>query len=264
MNLVFYIIYCNEERKNFMEKQMSDLKISYPIIYFKAFTPENSQDWVIKDDKINQNEKLQCCCRSHIEILKDFNTREEEFLLILEDDVCLLKKNFESKLRKIMEIYKNNFENIDYISLGYIPTYLNLEPINSGFKFYKKQEMIYYDLSTLKTTIWGTQVQLFHKEKSKKIIQIIDNKSGTELLNSVINYSNKYGYKQDKHIYLSPDSILPFIFNQGIIESHLAIEKNFGCDTSIHIKNEMQDRKNSWVIGHNEEMYTITDFYSYE
>ena len=68
-NLIIYILCCNEERENFMRKQMEDLHITYPIKYFKAYTPENSQDWILKD---TINPKLQCCCRSHIEALKDF------------------------------------------------------------------------------------------------------------------------------------------------------------------------------------------------
>jgi GR25 family glycosyltransferase involved in LPS biosynthesis len=264
MNLVIYIICCNDEREAFMKQQMVDLKITYPIVYFKAFTPENSQDWVLKNDEINHNEKLQCCCRSHIEVLKDFLDKDKDFLLILEDDACLLKENFQDKLEKIVKVYKNNYDIIDFVSLGYIPQYLNSKTINTGFSSYTKKEMLYYNLENLGATVWGAQAQLFSIEKCKEMVEVFDKENGIEVLNSVKEYGIKYGYKQNKTIYLTPDSILPVIFKQSIIESHLAIERNFGMNTSIHLVDEFFKRKNSWIIGHDAGMYNITDFYSYE
>jgi GR25 family glycosyltransferase involved in LPS biosynthesis len=265
MNLIIYIICCNDEREAFMKQQMIDLKITYPIVYFKAFTPENSQDWIIKNDEINHNEKLQCCCRSHIEVLKSFKTRNEEFLLILEDDVCLLKENFQTKLDKCVDFYSKNYHILDYISLGYIPTDLSKNPNNIYFPLCKKKENIYYELKNIKDTVWGTQAQIFSKEKINTMLEVFDKKTAKELLESVKNFINIHGYYQPKFIYVTIDSILPSIFSQGIVESHLAVERNFGVNTSIHnLESTKIERKNSWIIGHNAEMYTITDFYSYE
>jgi GR25 family glycosyltransferase involved in LPS biosynthesis len=267
MDLVFYIICCNEEREEFMRKQMIDLKITYPIVYFKAFTPENSQDWVTKDDEeFNHNEKLQCSCRSHIEALKDFKKhRPEEFLLILEDDVCLLKENFESKLNKCVDFYSKNYHIVDFLTLGYIPTDFGMNPNNKYFPLCKKKEFIYYELKFIKDSVWGAQAQLFSKKKIDTILEVFDKKTGKEVLESVKTFYKTFGWYQSKAIYLTFDSILPSIFSQGIVESHLAVEKNYGVNTSIHrLQSTMQNRKNSWIIGHNAEMYTITEFYSYE
>jgi GR25 family glycosyltransferase involved in LPS biosynthesis len=265
MNLIFYIICCNDEREEFMKKQMIDLKITYPIVYFKAFTPENSQDWVIKNDEINNNEKLQCSCRSHIEVLKDFKKRDEEFLLILEDDVCLLKENFQTKLEKYIEFYSKNYHIIDFLTLGYIPTDFNKNPNSDYFQLCKKKENIYYELKNIKDTVWGAQAQIFSKSKIDTMLEVFDKKTAKELLESVNDFIKKNGRYQIKYIFLTFDSILPSIFSQGIVDSHLAVEKNFGVDTSIHrLEYTKVERKNSWIIGHNAKMYTITDFYSYE
>lgn len=266
MNLVIYIICCNEEREAFMKQQMLDLKITYPIVYFKAFTPDNSQDWVLKNDELNHNEKLQCSCRSHIEVLKDFkNNRPEEFLLILEDDVCLLKENFQNKLEKCVEFYSKNYHILDFLTLGYIPTDFDMYPNSKYFPLCKKKEFVYYELKYIKHTVWGAQAQIFSKKKINEMLEVFDKKNGKEVIESVKTFFNTFGYYQPKTIYLTFDSILPAIFSQGIVESHLAVERNFGVNTSIHmLQSTVQNRKNSWIIGHNAEMYTITDFYSYE
>lgn len=263
MNLVIYIICCNEERETFMKQQMIDLKITYHIVYFKAFTPENSQDWILKNEKINNIEKLQCSCRSHIEALKDFKKREEEFLLILEDDVCLLKENFESKLNKYVEFYSKNYHILDFLTLGYIPTDFDKNPTSHYFPLCKKKENVYYELKNVKDTVWGAQAQIFSKKKIDAMLEIFDKKTAKELLESVSDNAKKYGYYQTKDIYLTFDSILPAVFSQGIVESHLAIEKNFGINTSIH-GIIMKDRLASWIVGHDSKMYNINDFYSYE
>jgi GR25 family glycosyltransferase involved in LPS biosynthesis len=263
MSLVIYIICCNTERENFVKNQMIDLKITFPIVYYKAFIPENSQEWLIKDDnEINYNEKLQCCCRSHFEVIKEFQSRKEDFLLILEDDVCLLKENFESKLKDCIKIYKENYHNLDFLTLGYLPTTLSGDPFNLYFPFCTKKENIVYDFKKISNTIWGTQAQLFSREKIDKILKVIDKPNGKELLESVKNYISKNGYYQYKNIYVTPDSILPSLFSQGVVESHLAIEKNYGLSTSVH-DSEMKERKNSWIIGEKAGMYIISDFYSY-
>lgn len=261
-NIIIYILCCNEERENFMRKQMEDLHITYPVKYFKAYTPENSQDWILKD---YINPKLQCCCRSHIEALKDFKENsKEEFVLILEDDVCLLKENFQTKLEKVIEVYKNTHKIIDYVSIGYLPTDFSTNPINIYFSLCKKIENIVYQLKDIKNTVWGAQAQVFSRTKLDMILNVIYKENGEEILNSVNEYVLKNGMYQTKGIFLSPDSIIPAIFSQGILESPFAIETNYGVGTSIHLLDKTkEDREKSWQIGHHSGFYNLNDFYSY-
>ncbi len=97
------------------------------------------------------------------------------------------------------------------------------------------------------------------------MLEVFDKKTGKEVIESVKDNFSKNGFYQPKFIYLTIDSILPSIFSQGIVESHLAVEKNYGVNTSIHnLESTKQNRKNAWIVGHNTGMYTITEFYSYE
>jgi hypothetical protein len=189
--------------------------------------------------------------------MKDFQKNStEEFVLILEDDVCLLKEKFQDKLKKVIELYKNSYHMVDYVSIGYLPTDFNANPINIYFPFCKKKENLIYELKHIKDTVWGTQAQIFSKNKLDNILAVIDKENGEEVLKSVEEYENKNGRYQDKGVFLSPDSIIPLIFSQGIIESPFAIETNYGVGTSIHLLDKTkEDRKKSWQIGHHSGFY---------
>ena len=120
MNTIdIYVIYCTDARMEFMKSQLESLCLPYAITYFKAETPETCPTWLAK---CPVPDKLQCCFKSHIEALKAWvrTNSSATNLLILEDDVCLLKDNFSSKLQQVLQTYSEH-PTIDYVSIGYLP-----------------------------------------------------------------------------------------------------------------------------------------------
>jgi len=259
-DIIFYVIYCNDERLEFMKKQVSDLNLPYEFVYFKSYLPETNLEWEVKGDKFSSN-KLQCCFRSHISAIKDFTEKypNKKYVCVLEDDVCLLKEGFESKLEEVLNKYSQNKE-IDYVSIGYLPTnptgYLTRERLS----LVKNQDnLIYYEFDK-GFTIWGTQAQIFSKETSKKIVELLDRKTGKEVYDSVNKYVSKNEIKQNKQIYLTPDSLIPLIFSQGIVNPHLAIEGKFY--SSIHAKQNSDFRQENWKTYSDMGYIKMSDYYN--
>lgn len=266
--IMFYVIHSNEERLDFMKRQMLEMDLIRDTVFFKAYTPEDSQNWVVKNDKYT-TEKLQSCFRSHISSIKHFtdNYKDKKYICILEDDVCLAKDKFKEKLLTILENFEKNKE-IDYLSVGYLPTTINNKTytFNSEFldneklSLVNKKDGIYYGFKDKGFTIWGAQAQIFPFETCEKIVNLLYKKTGTEVYDSVNTFILNNPIKQNKVTYLTPDSIIPILFEQGITHPPLAIEgDNF---STIHHSSNSNDRIEKWKKY--EEMGYIknSDFYN--
>jgi GR25 family glycosyltransferase involved in LPS biosynthesis len=260
---VFYVICCNEERLNFMKNQISDLKITYDVEFFKAHTPEDSEEWIVKNDT-NSSDKLQCCFRSHISVMNDFLTKypNKKYVCIVEDDVCFLNDGFEEKFSKVITQLSEN-KNIDYVSIGYLPTvmenktigYFDDEKINS----LKKDGCIYYGLEDKNFTVWGTQAQIFPINIVKNIVNTLYKKNGNSVYESINEYVKLNGYKQKKFPYLTPDSLIPIMFRQGLVHPPLAIEGQIY--SAIHNNDSSEGRMFNWKNYEKLGYIKISDFY---
>ena len=267
-DIIFYIIYCNETRLNFMKKQIHELSLPFTIVYFKAYTPDESQDWVDESDISPQ--KLQCCLRSHIESINHFvnNYKDKKWICILEDDVCLLKNNFTSEfldsIEKLKEIQNYG---VDYMSIGYLPTLVSKSfktPFldEEKFKLVKSNKGLYYDFDNCGYTIWGTQAQVFPMKTAQKISDLLLKKNSVELKKSANQYLDVNGFHQIKNIYLTPDSILPAIFSQSILYKPLAIEAKINSE--IHDGQNSNDRFSNWEKWERNGSIELKNYWSYE
>ena len=255
------IIYCNDERQVFMKAQMSELKLPYNISYFKARTPEDSVDWICSTSPASP--KLQCCFRSHIEAMYSWYNKpvRAEYLLILEDDVCLLKTGIETRLQNIIQTYKQNSA-IDYVSIGYLPNTLKHGMIHENtHKVLNRDDKtnMYWDFSKADFTIWGSQAQLFSADCILKITTLLRTNSANEIYGKVPNYLLSHRYHQNKTVHPTIDALLPLLFSQAIICPPLAIE-NSG-PSSIH--GEHITRENIWKLSETKGMLRLADYYSY-
>ena len=250
--IMFYVIHSNEERLDFMKRQMLEMDLIKDTVFYKAYTPGDSQDWVNKEDKYS-SEKLQCCFRSHISSLKHFtdNYKDKKYICILEDDVCLLKDNFKEKLLTVLEDFEKNKE-IDYLSIGYLPTTINNKTYTFKNSFLDEEKLslvnkknnIYHGFKDVGFTVWGAQAQIFTFETSEKIINLTFKSTGKEVYDSINNYIVKNPIKQNKFIYLTPDSVIPILFRQGIVHPPLAIEGDIF--STIHDSTNSNDRNEKW------------------
>lgn len=258
-DVVFYVIYSKEERLEYMKKQISDLNISFDVKYFKAYTPETNQEYIIKNDGLS-TEILQCCFKSHISAIKDFseNYPDKKYVCVLEDDVSILKEKFEEKFLNVLDKYDNN-EELDYLSIGYLPTTLTSYLDSEKLSLVKNQDdLIYYEFNK-GFTIWGAQAQIFSKKTSEKIVEILDKKTGYDVYESVITYLRYNEEKQNKQLYLTPDSLIPLLFSQGIVNPPLVIEGNF--NSTIHNNSDSEIRYNNWKTYEKMGFIRISDYY---
>lgn len=246
MDIIFYVICCNELRKDFMKEQFTSLNIPYEIVYFDAFTPDNSQDWLSKTEKY-ASDRLQCCFRSHVGVLKDFmDNHKHDYVCVIEDDVCFLKEGFVEKLEFYIKQYENvKMNGVDYISIGYLPTitsntfktpYLDDEK----FQLVRNENGLYYDFANCGFTIWGTQCQIFPRKTCDMIIDTLYKENGDDVLTSANEYYTKYGYYQNKVIYLTPDAVFPTLFSQSVVYPPLCMEGRMYSE--IHNNDESELR----------------------
>jgi len=253
-DIVFYVISSNQDRLDFMKRQFIELDLHSNVVFFNAHTPKDSSEWIVKNDKYS-SDKLQSCLRSHISAIKDFtdNYSEKRYVCVLEDDVSLLKDNLKQKLIEYLDKFNKN-PDVEYLTVGYLPTTTSNAEYQKKYNFktsylddeklslVNNKDGIYYGFFNKGFALWGAQAQIFPMETAKKIVHNFHKESAQEIYDTIKLFSDKNQLKQNKLIYLTPDSIFPVMFEQGIISPPLAIETDFG--SSIHINNDSTHRLN--------------------
>lgn len=259
LDLVIYVIWCNEGRRQFIETQLASYNLPFSVIYFKAATPETSSDYIIKDSPVD--DKLQCCFRSHINALHDFvSNKSGGLVLILEDDVCLVRDNFLSKLTAIVNQYTRN-TNIDYVSIGYLPLTLKSEPLHTKIHMLQKDDTLYYDFSKANFTIWGSQAQLFSYTTARRIVDLLHRSDGSLVLTAVDEHLKTHKSYQNKEPYTMIDALLPLLFSQGIVYPPLVVENN--VVSTIHHSRFFDKRMNEWRLSEKTGVFQLADYYSW-
>lgn len=102
------VIYCNEDRRRYMERQFEILRPGVPVHYLEASTPANSVDYLPKEPFKAQypDEQLRlaiCCGRSHIRAM-EYASRPgmPPFSVILEDDAAMHKTQFFNTVKEVI------------------------------------------------------------------------------------------------------------------------------------------------------------------
>lgn len=254
-----YIIYCNPERYTFMKTQMEALNIQ-SCTFVQASTPESSREWLGTNPSVN--DKLKCCFKSHIDVMKMWleSSSRSDYLLILEDDVCLLKDDFVTKLRNIISIYSKTSD-IDYVSIGYLPNTINKGLIHTHLqKYTNNEENMYWGVHKLDFTVWGSQAQLFTRSTIRKIVDLLYVNNADEIYTKISEYVKTNTVYQNKVIHPMIDVLLPLLFSQAIVCPPLAIENEMA--STIHHDNSR--RLTIWRMADKENMLKLGDYYSYE
>jgi len=251
-----YVVTCNEVRKAFMKEQLDSMKIS--ATYFHACTPETSKDWLSPDPRVI--DKLQCCLRTHIEALYSWlQSSSNPYILILEDDVCLLKEDFQLKLDNVVSLYEKH-KDIDYVSIGYLPVTLGGSPLSEKLVGRKQDETMYWDFDNAGYTVWGTQAQLFRRDVAQKIVNLLRQDTATKIVEVVKEHVKTHKTFQNKEIHPTADALLPFLFSQAIVCSPLAIEQY--TPSTIFSADGLESRYGNWRKAEAAGMFRFTDFYS--
>jgi GR25 family glycosyltransferase involved in LPS biosynthesis len=249
--IIIYIITTNKEREKIMTQMMTDLKLPYEYVIFQGHTPADSKDYLdYRHEKYNEPDTLICCSRSHISAIKSFadNHKNKEYLLVIEDDVRLLKENFVKELEQAIDLWEKHGE-IDYLNIGYLP--------GKRSPSAHSDKNLFWGLSAPRTGIWGTQAYLIKRSVAKQMAEVLFQPSAKKLYDAVLNYLytvNKGVANSNKVILLSPDHFIPICWRQGYIEPMLANEDAL-------LVSSINDKSNS--IQHSDEIFgrDTKDFY---
>lgn len=228
------VLYCNEDRKAFQEKQFKDIPLPWPVTFFPAFTPENSKEYINeKHPTMPEEDGLICCMRSHAAALnwyvKTQNTTK--YLLILEDDVALIKDGFVEKVNQSIALWEKHKEEIDFLSLGYFP--------KANFKGNKSDGILNWDIKQ-ENYVWGTQAVLVNKTSAVNMAQLFHHHNTKSIY---IRLENSVKL-QNRLTRLSPDVLYPTFFRQGVISPTLTMEADFN---SYILKLPSQHRWIPWI-----------------
>lgn len=258
-DVFFYIISLSQERRCVLSKQLKDLKFNKKYAFFNACTPANSPEWISKTSKVPPPQ--QCVLRSFIEAIKHFLAiQSSEYLCILEDDIALLKENFNNEFENVLEVYKTN-KYIDYVSIGYLPTTLKSLPVQTHLNELKNDKNVYFDFSKASFTLWGCQGQLFSREVCKKILTVFDVGNADKLMESVLEYTKIIGHHQNKSPDIYPDCLLPYCFRQGFVFPPLCIEQNVSSSISNNPVDLEKRKKENEIAG---KTIDFSNYWSYE
>jgi GR25 family glycosyltransferase involved in LPS biosynthesis len=256
---VIYVIWCNEERKRFIETQLESMHLPFPVVYWKASTPEDSGDFLDSTSPVPP--KLQCCFRSHVKALQHFvNSKEGSHCLLLEDDVCILREGFLSKFHEALASYKAN-PRIDYVTLGYLPVTKANEALHTKLEMLDKDGNLYYNFTRADFTIWGSQAQLFSREAAARIVSVLHQPTAAAVLEAVEKRLTTHTSHQNKLKHVMIDALLPLLFSQAIAYPPLFVENN--APSTIHSASDTHQRNETWLRAETAGMFRLADYYSY-
>jgi GR25 family glycosyltransferase involved in LPS biosynthesis len=226
----------NEERVGFLKKQLADIKFPFEYTFFKSFKPSESKEYF--DIDRYEPELLLCCMRSHIAAMHYcLQSYTSDYFMIIEDDVIFQTIiNIQNKVNDIITRLKNHPE-IDYISLSYIPAYLDGSPIVSKLNELKRDNDIYWGFDNVNVdfTIWGSQAYLVSRKCAEKLVSLFHHDKISTIASKYKDYlstNKKYANKTEQ---ITIDAVMPYIMNQAILYPMLCVEKQF--DDSISSTN---------------------------
>ena len=125
----FIVITACEKRRKEMEKQFNALGVQLDVHYLDASTPQNSESYFGLDLQDISQQKIMCCCRSHIRAMDYGSKSRFRYSIIVEDDVCFLKDGFIEAIEGIIENWDecSKIQPVGrrerlLVSIGWIPT----------------------------------------------------------------------------------------------------------------------------------------------
>ena len=256
MDVVVYILWCNEERLAFMKTQVESMALPFPVVYFKASTPDDSRAFV--DPASPVHDRLQCCFRSHVRALEDFTSNHASgHCLILEDDVCFLREGFLDRFKAILTTY-NATPQIDYVTLGHLPFTMKGEAVHTKRDVLTHAGGLYYDFSAADFTIWGSQAQLFSHKTAQSIVALLCRPTSREVLEAVTQHLKTNRSYQNKAPHVMIDALLPLLFSQAIAYPPLFVENN---TPSTVQPGSPAERNDTWLRAETAGMFRLADYY---
>lgn len=242
------VYYIDDERVKSIQEQISNLNIIIDIHYFRGFTPDDCPLFITdKHQEVGYAETVgaMCCTKSFGAAVNWFvkNCPEKKYLITVEDDAMILKTKFQDKLLDIIDSYNKKSDEIDYVSLGYLPLDVNYfieknkERIGTIFYDFWKTKRI-YKKNELCPNVWGTQSMLFRREITH-ILNDIFFQDTTKLIRDKVRQRINSGHLYaEKYDVLLIDHCISVIFKQSITYPPLIIEGDYKSHIDSHVDNQ--------------------------
>jgi hypothetical protein len=253
------VYYVDDNRLNWIKRQIEDLNILIDVHYFKGFTPDEGKNYILsKHPEFGWSEidTQISCTRTWAASLNWFNVNcvDKRYLITMEDDGCFLRRGFCNKLAQAIKRISFLQDEIDYVTLGYLPYDIS-KLKNSKVPCYDDLFWRLFKKDDYSFNIYGGQMLLFTKRSSLEIASIF-HKENTDLIRSEmqkrIEDGHCYSYRAP---ILLGDHCLPLTFRQAIIYPPLSIEGNFKTNMGQNFNNFERDGI-SWS-----KYLNISDYY---
>lgn len=265
----------NGERCRMQREQFEKIGLPKDIVtFFKAYKPEtvafgDENEYNSYEELKFSPKTLQCCLKSHYEVIKLFGkecendstklTEKKKYAIIMEDDVLLLQNIhlLKDKISETINMWneanvissqQNDYE-VDFINLSYhqgwisgihfVENFKNLKNIRGKNNF-----SLNWGFRETNFSLWGMQCYLIDDSFCKKfeVLFNLRNEDGSEQTivdlwerHKKIHKNKKNNTFSCKILTATPDSTLPLFFNQGFVYPMLGIEKIFdGCISENH------------------------------
>lgn len=242
-----------------MTQQFIDLGITIPYTFFEGYTPSISKDYMNYRHPVHpETDTMLCCMRSHAGALHQYITHfpDKEFVLILEDDVSLLRK-FEADLTVVIELFKKNITEIDFISLGYSPN------SKGNHESTASENILYWGRNNRHEPIWGAMAYIVKRSAAIDMARVLHRPTSKELSDSMerfIKEERKGVYNSAKLLRNQSDVVMTIGWKHAFVFPMMAIEfpiESIISPGRIHAANGYWD--SVWSVGkrRKEEFYSL-------
>lgn len=234
------VVSCNEERKRLVTNQFKELGITIPYTFFDGYTPATSKEYLVdKHPTAPEFDTTQCCMRSHAGALHHYVTHypESQFVLILEDDACLVR-SFEAELYQVMNRWLNHISEIDFVSIGY-----QLANTDSGkHTSLCSDSNLYWNLSGTDGTgnVWGAIGYLVKRSAALSMASVLHKPTSKELRESIDKFlrEDRKGMQFANKIQRNQSDVLMSVgWRQAVVFPLLAIEMPIESTISPGVNN---------------------------
>jgi len=225
------IISLGEERKMRMLKQLNELNIPFPVIFFSATTIENSEGYLPMDETENIQKHI-CCAKSHIRAIEQAaHEAAPDVTIIIEDDAAFHKTKFVPTVLEILRNWEKVVPaNSHMLSIGWVPM--------QNYKYYDniktKQKEYLSGYKFLEWFAYGTQAYMIKKTSAEKVYPILKKGTWIDLKTTILALNHEHIEKNNpiKNVdcWLNRFLVQTIMFPLLVIEQRLpsTIELNGG------------------------------------
>lgn len=187
------LITANKERKETMLRQFKELDLYFfcQIHILDASTPDNSQDYLPKDQTDYRKIRQLCCSKSHIRAI-EFASLESsaDYSIIMEDDAAIDQANFVKGVTEIVERWDVLIpKNCHMVSIGWTP-----------FKHFKElsdmpSKRTIECIPNTKILEWfgnGTMSYIIKKTSAKQFTPLLNHSTFHQLYETITNLNGTF------------------------------------------------------------------------